>query len=53
LKHVIKERNEGNLLLQGKWNNFFEKPYRCKSCCFIRKELKEEVNNYLRGSEEG
>jgi hypothetical protein len=52
LKHVIKEQNQGNLLLQGKWNNFFEKPYGCKSCCFISKELKEEVNNSLRESAE-
>lgn len=35
LKHVVKEQNQGNVLLQGKWNNFFEKSYGCKSCCFI------------------
>jgi len=35
LKHVIKEQNQGNILLQGKWNNFFEKSYGCKSCCLI------------------
>jgi hypothetical protein len=53
LKHVIKEWNQRNILLQGKWNYFFEKPYGCKSRCFIIRELKEEVNNSLKGSVEG
>jgi hypothetical protein len=52
LKHVIKEQNQGNILLQGKWNNFFEKSYGCKSC-FIKKKLEKEVKNSLKGSVEG
>jgi hypothetical protein len=40
-------------LVKGKWNNFFEKSYGCKSCCFIQKKLEKEVNNSLRASVEG
>jgi hypothetical protein len=53
LKHVIKEQNQRNILLQGKWNNLFEKSCGCKSCCFIKKKLEKKVNNSLRGSVEG